>query len=130
MKNLTSSLLYVLFRLLFLNDFQPFFDPVISARHNGYAADAVHPTDLDVRKLSKTPVDPTGKYVLTSRCRTGRSVRGTRLPPCTTFQERREVERVVVKSLLSMTGDLAGDYFPLAGSRSYAPKPNGKLKNL
>ena len=24
-----------------------------------------------------------------------------------------------------MTGDLAGDYFPLAGSRSYAPKPNG-----
>jgi len=105
--------------------FAPFFDPVISARHNGYAADAVHPTDLDVRKLSKTPVDPTGKYVLTSRCRTGRSVRGTRLPPCTTFQERREVERVVVKSLLSMTGDLAGDYFPLAGSRSYAPKPNG-----
>ena len=24
-----------------------------------------------------------------------------------------------------MTGDLAGEYFPLAGSRSYAPMPNG-----
>jgi len=105
--------------------FREFFDPVISDRHNGYAANAKHPTDLDVSKLSTTKIDPTGKYVLTSRCRTGRSVRGTRLPPCTTFEERREVERVVVKGLLNMTGDLAGDYFPLAGSRSYAPKPNG-----
>merc|ERR1712055_1047668 len=105
--------------------FREFFDPVISARHNGYAADAKHPTDLDVRKLSTTKIDPTGKYILTSRCRTGRSVRGTRLPPCTTFEERREVERVVVKGLLAMTGDLKGDYFPLNGSRSYAAKPNG-----
>ena len=24
-----------------------------------------------------------------------------------------------------MGGELKGDYFPLAGSRSYAPKPNG-----
>jgi len=105
--------------------FKEFFDPVISDRHNGYAPDAKHPTDLDVRKLSTTKIDPTGKYILTSRCRTGRSVRGTRLPPCTTFEERREVERVVVKGLLAMTGDLKGDYFPLNGSRSYAPKPNG-----
>merc|ERR1712055_1043573 len=105
--------------------FNKLFDPVISDRHNGYAADAHHPTDLDVRKLSTTKIDPTGKYILTSRCRTGRSVRGTRLPPCTTFEERREVERVVVKGLLAMTGDLKGDYFPLNGSRSYAAKPNG-----
>merc|ERR1712233_223956 len=101
--------------------FKEFFDPVISDRHNGYGADAKHPTDLDVRKLSTTKIDPTGKYILTSRCRTGRSVRGTRLPPCTTFEERREVERVVVKGLLA----LKGDYFPLNGSRSYAPKPTG-----
>merc|ERR1711893_262217 len=105
--------------------FREFFDPVISARHGGYAADAKHPTDMNPANLSKTPIDPTGKYVLTTRCRTGRSVRGTRLPPCTTFEERREVERVVVKGLLAMTGDLKGDYFPLHGSRSYAPKPNG-----
>ena len=79
--------------------------------------------------MSTTKIDPTGKYVLTSRCRTGRSVRGTRLPPCTTFEERREVERVVVKGLLNMTGDLAGDYFPLAGSRSYAAKPQGMTED-
>merc|ERR1712233_127758 len=93
--------------------FAELMDPVISARHNGYAADAKHPTD------------PTGKYVLTTRCRTGRSVRGTRLPPCTTFEERRELERVIVKGLEGLTGDLKGEYFPLHGSQSFAAKPGG-----
>merc|ERR1712193_219577 len=50
--------------------FREFFDPVISARHGGYAADAKHPTDMNPANLSKTPIDPTGKYVLTTRCRT------------------------------------------------------------
>jgi creatine kinase len=108
--------------------FADIFDPVISARHNGYAKDAKHPTDLDVSKLTDTKIDPTGKYVLTSRCRTGRSVKGFKLPPVTTFEERREVEKVVVKGLLSLEGDLKGDYFPLHGSRSYEPKPNGMTK--
>jgi len=105
--------------------FKEFFDPVISARHNGYAADAKHPTDMNPANLSTTPIDPTGKYVLTTRCRTGRSVRGTRLPPCCSFEERRELERVIVKALLNLEGDLKGDYFPLHGSQSYAAKPNG-----
>ncbi|CAG5105426.1 Oidioi.mRNA.OKI2018_I69.chr1.g2119.t1.cds [Oikopleura dioica] len=105
--------------------FAELFEPVISARHGGYPKDAVHPTDLDVSKLTDTKIDPTGKYVLTSRCRTGRSVKGFKLPPVTDFEERRKLEALVVKGLLSMEGDLKGDYFPLHGSQSYAPKPNG-----
>ena len=31
--------------------FKELFDPIISARHGGYAADAKHPTDLDVEKV-------------------------------------------------------------------------------
>ena len=62
---------------------------------------------------------------MTSRCRTGRSVRGFRLPPCVSFEERRELEKVIVKGLLSLESDLKGDYFPLHGSRSYADKPEG-----
>merc|ERR1712222_159617 len=108
--------------------FAELFEPVISARHGGYPADAKHPTDLDVSKLTDTKIDPTGKYVLTSRCRTGRSVRGFKLPPVTDFEERRKVEALVVKALLTMEGDLKGDYFPLHGSQSYAPKPNGMSK--
>ena len=35
------------------------------------------------------------------------------------------IEKLVVQGLLNMTGELKGDYFPLHGSRSYAPKPTG-----
>merc|ERR1719473_880252 len=65
------------------------------------------------------------KYVLTTRVRTGRSVRNFKLPPLIGFQERRDLEALCVKGLMSMTGDLKGDYFPLNGSRSYPPKPTG-----
>merc|ERR1712076_360104 len=75
--------------------FAELMDPVISARHNGYAADAKHPTDMNPANLS------------------------------TTFEERRELERVIVKGLEGLTGDLKGDYFPLHGNRSYAAKPTG-----
>ena len=61
--------------------FGALFNPVIGARHGGYPADGKHPTDLDVSKLTNTKIDPTGNYVLTSRCRTGRSIRGFKLPP-------------------------------------------------
>jgi creatine kinase len=105
--------------------FKEMFDPIIDARHGGYGPTAVQPTNLDLSKLSNTDIDPEMKYVLTTRVRTGRSVRGFRLPPTIGFQERRDLEALVVKALLNMEGDLKGDYFPLNGSRSYAPKPNG-----
>jgi len=62
---------------------------------------------------------------LTSRVRTGRSIRGFRLPPVCGFDERRQMEAIAVKGLMKMTGEFKGDYYPLHGSRSYAPKPNG-----
>merc|ERR1711939_1282055 len=46
-------------------------------------------------------------------------------PPVIGFEERRKLEALCVKGLLNMQGDLKGDYYPLHGSRSYAPKPNG-----
>lgn len=105
--------------------FKELFDPVIDARHSGYPADAKQPTNLDLDQLSKTDTDPFGKYVLTSRVRTGRSIKGFKLPPCISFEERRKLEDLCVKALLTMEGDLKGDYFPLHGSKSYAPKPTG-----
>merc|ERR1719301_285140 len=105
--------------------FKELFDPIISARHNGYGVDDVQPTDLDIGKLSSADTDPYNKYVLTSRVRTGRSVRGFKLPPVISFEDRRRLEDVVVKALCGMEGDLKGDYFPLHGSQSYAPKPTG-----
>merc|ERR1711988_774343 len=105
--------------------FKELFDPVISARHGGYGPDAKQPTNMDLTQLSDTDIDPAGKYVLTTRVRTGRSIKGFKLPPVISFQERRDLEALCVKGLLNMKGDLKGDYFPLNGSQSYAPKPDG-----
>merc|ERR1712166_1452546 len=105
--------------------FKELFDPVISARHGGYAPDAKQPTNLDTSKLSDTDIDPEGKYVLTTRVRTGRSIKGFKLPPTISFEERRKLEALAVKALLNMDNDLKGEYFPLHGSRSYATKPDG-----
>merc|ERR1719214_263245 len=105
--------------------FKELFDPIISDRHNGYGVDDKQPTDLDIDKISDIDIDPFDKYVLTTRVRTGRSVRGFKLPPTIEFEERRKLEAVCVKGLMNMAGDLKGDYYPLHGSRSYPPKPNG-----
>jgi creatine kinase len=105
--------------------FKELFDPIISDRHNGYGPDGIQPTNMDLNQLSNTDIDPECKYVLTTRVRTGRSVAGFKLPPLIGFQERRDLEALCVKGLMSMGGDLKGDYFPLNGSKSYPPKPNG-----
>merc|ERR1719428_1309434 len=105
--------------------FAELFDPIISDRHNGYGVDAKQPTNLNIDEILDTDIDPYNKYVLTTRVRTGRSVRGFKLPPVIGFEERRKLEAVAVKGLLNMGDDLKGDYFPLHGSRSYAPKPEG-----
>eukprot|EP00812_Abedinium_dasypus_P009451 NODE_313_length_1677_cov_507.586930.p2 GENE.NODE_313_length_1677_cov_507.586930~~NODE_313_length_1677_cov_507.586930.p2 ORF type:complete len:431 (-),score=131.22 NODE_313_length_1677_cov_507.586930:247-1539(-) len=105
--------------------FKELFDPVIDLRHGGYGPGATQPTNLDISQISNTDIDPLGKYVLTTRVRTGRSVRGFKMPPAISFEDRRRLEAVAVKALLKMGGDLKGDYYPLHGSRSYAPKPGG-----
>lgn len=73
---------------------------------------------MDLSKLSNTPIDPKGKYVKTTRCRTGRAVRGYRLPTCNSFEERRELERIIVQGLKALDGELKGEYRGLYGSTS------------
>jgi len=53
------------------------------------------------------------RYVLSSRVRTGRCIRGLSLPPACSRAERREVERVVVDALNNLTGEFKGKYYPL-----------------
>ena len=51
---------------------------------------------------------------MSSRVRTGRSIRGLALPPFCTRAERRTVEAVVVKALDNLGGELKGKYYSLA----------------
>nr|XP_039258337.1 creatine kinase, testis isozyme-like [Styela clava] len=92
--------------------FKDLFYPVIKERMNGYDPYSMkHPTDLDHTKLKGAVLDV--NYVLSSRVRTGRSVRGFRLPPACNRAERNEVERIVVSALSNLKGDLRGKYYAL-----------------
>merc|ERR1712119_54913 len=90
------------------------FDPVISDRHNGYKKTDKHKTDLNPDNLKGGEnMDP--KYVLSSRVRTGRSIRGICLPPFCTRAERRKIESVSLAALDKLEGPLKGKYYPLNG---------------
>merc|ERR1712025_1071772 len=77
----------------------------------------------DINSLVKT--SELEKYVISTRVRTGRSISGFPLPPSISADQRKELESIVVGALAGLTGDLKGDYYPLSGSNTYAPKPNG-----
>lgn len=93
--------------------FADLLDPIIEERHNGYKKTDMHVTDLDASKIKGGQLNE--KYVLSSRVRTGRSIKNHSLPPHCTRAERRSVEKLVVGALASLAGDLAGDYYPLNG---------------
>ena len=86
-------------------------------------SDAIHTTDMDVNNILDVKI--TEGFVRSTRVRTGRNIKGLPFPPSCTYQERVAVERIATTAFLSLEGDLKGDYFPLAGSNTYAAKPNG-----
>jgi len=93
--------------------FKEFFDPIIEGRHAGYKPTDTHKTCLDPSKIVGADFDM--KYVLSSRCRTGRSIRGYSLPPWCNRAERKKVESIVSEALNRLGGEFQGQYFPLKG---------------
>jgi creatine kinase len=93
--------------------FAPLFDPIIEERHNGYKPTDKHTTDLDASKIVGGEFDE--EYVLSSRVRTGRSIKNHSLPPHCTRAERKSVENLVKDALSNLGGDLNGEYYPLDG---------------
>lgn len=93
-------------------DFADLFDPVIEARHNGFKKTDKHKTDMNPNNL-KGGTDLDSDYVLSSRVRTGRSIRGLCLPPHCSRAERRAVEKIACQALAKLSGPLKGDYHPL-----------------
>ena len=84
--------------------FADLFDPIIEERHNGFKKTDMHKTDLDASKIRGGKFDD--HYVLSSRVRTGRSIRGFSLPPHCSRAERREVENIVCEALDGLKGEL------------------------
>ncbi|XP_061649126.1 creatine kinase, testis isozyme-like isoform X2 [Phyllopteryx taeniolatus] len=92
--------------------YKELFDLVIEDRHGGYKPTDTHKTDLNPENLvGGDDLDP--NYVLSSRVRTGRSIRGFCLPPHCSRGERRALEKLSIEALGSLTGDLMGKYYAL-----------------
>jgi len=92
--------------------FKDFFDPIIDQRHGGYKPTDMHKTDLNWEGLKDAIFDDA--YVLSSRVRTGRSIRGLTLPPFCSRGERRAVEKVATEVLAGLEGEFKGKYYPLS----------------
>ena len=84
--------------------FAELFDAIIEERHNGYKKTDLHRTDLDSSKIRGGKFDE--HYVLSSRVRTGRSIRKFSLPPHCSRAERRKVEKIVTRAMAGLTGML------------------------
>jgi len=103
--------------------FAELIDPIMKARHNNPKLPHPPPNLLGCQLNDFSAIDD--KYVISTRIRTGRSISGFALPPSISADQRKELEGIVVKALMGLPADLKGDYYPLSGSTTYAPKPNG-----
>jgi len=106
--------------------FQQLFDPLLQKLTGLELVAASHPMEAVAASVSSRVVDVSGRYALSARVRSRRCLQGMRFPTACDTEERREAERVLSKVLARLEDDdLYGEYFPLSGSTSFAPKPVG-----
>ena len=66
--------------------FEPLFGPLIEDYHEGYKLTDKHPSDMDETHLKAPNPDPEGKYVISTRIRVARNLRGFPLQPTNTLE--------------------------------------------
>eukprot|EP00752_Nemacystus_decipiens_P011223 g9973.t1 len=96
--------------------FKDFMDAVIEGWH-GYKPSDKHKIDIDANNIKLSPEQAAkfDQYVISTRIRAGRSIRGLPLPPGTNRAQRRKVEKLLRNGLTRMTGEMKGKYYPLGG---------------
>ncbi|MEA1919467.1 MAG: phosphagen kinase [Campylobacterota bacterium] len=92
----------------------PLFDPIIQEYH-GFSTTDSHKSNLNPDDLKAPNPDPSGAFILSTRIRVGRNVDGMPLGPAVSKDQRDEIEANVAKALGSLTGSLAGKYYPIKG---------------
>lgn len=95
---------YSLFGLLF--------DPIIQEYHDFGEKDK-HKSNLDTRVLKMKNLDKEGKYILSTRIRVGRNIKGMPLGTAISNKNRKVVEKSVSKALKGFSGELKGKYYSL-----------------
>jgi len=92
--------------------FSPLFDKIIEDYH-GFSTTDRHKSDLSVETLTIPNLELAQKYIVSTRIRVGRNVKGFPLGTAISKEERDAVEALVVKALKNLEGELAGMYYPL-----------------
>ena len=95
--------------------FAPLINAVVEDYHKPYKVTDTQPADFDPAHLKVANPDPENKYVVSTRVRVARNIRGVGLTPTITKEERIKLEKDVVGVLNTLGGDLKGKYFPLSG---------------
>jgi len=92
--------------------FAPLFNPIIEAYH-GFTQSDKHISNLNSETLNFPNLDPKKEFILSTRIRVGRNLKGFPLGTIISKAQRDEVESLVVLALKKLTDELAGEYFPL-----------------
>jgi len=98
--------------------FKELYNPVISGWHKGYdPATMTHPTDLNPDNVIMTPAQEAkfNEYVVSTRIRAARNIRGQPLPGGSTRESAAAVEQILKATFEGLQGDLKGTYYPLGG---------------
>ena len=95
--------------------FGPLVNPIIEEYHVGYKVTDSHPADFDPSHLDAPNPDPDNEFVVSTRIRVARNLRGYGLTPTLSKEQRLEVEEKVTGVLGSLEGELKGTYYPLQG---------------
>lgn len=100
-------------------DYVDLFNAVIQEYHAGDPKGSVkHPTPdfgTDAQIDSLGDLDPEGKFVVSTRVRVARSHKGMPFPPAAKKEDFEKMEKLAVEGLSTLTGELAGTYYPLNG---------------
>jgi len=92
--------------------FSDFFDKIIEEYH-GFSKNDKHKSDLNKDNLDAPNPDPTNEFIVSTRIRVARNIKNIPLGPAISKEQRDNVEKVVSNTLLSLSGYLKGDYYPL-----------------
>ena len=95
--------------------FAPLFDPIIADCHPDFvAAGPQRRRALEAAAFRPENPDPDGRYIVSTRVRVVRNLRGYRLHATSTADEDREIEHKAKLAFAAFSGELAGVYRPMA----------------
>ncbi|XP_076444654.1 arginine kinase-like isoform X2 [Babylonia areolata] len=95
--------------------FSKILDKVIKDYHKVDKLTHPDPNFGDLDNLGFSDLDPSGKMIVSTRVRVGRSHKGFGFPPTLTKADRLKMEEITKEALNKLKGPLKGTYYPLVG---------------